>query len=226
MGSSAPSAARRPKPGERIDRFEPAGESRPFPGSDLDGDGIGDALIGQVHTSDGSLRHPTGSHTAIARSGRDGHVLWKSVLDPPGIWFDRDRGDSYEFSTFPMPAGDLDSDGMPDVLVKRDVSRFSQAAIERPAALPLQALSGRTGRFLWSAGPLHLGFAAQGILVDPLAMPARGPRHRAGRRAGHRRAALQPVRQAIGPAGAVSLTVRTAWPASRAATAASSGTSP
>ena len=93
----------------------------------------------------------------------DGHVLWKSVLDPPGIWFDRDRGDSYEFSTFPMPAGDLDSDGMPDVLVKRDVSRFSQAAIERPAALPLQALSGRTGRFLWSAGPLHLGFAARGF---------------------------------------------------------------
>ncbi len=153
-----------PEAWRAIGQFDPAGDFPPFrPGSDLDGDGIGDALIGRVQTPGDSVLRATGSHTAAARSGRDGHILWKTVLDPPGLFFDRDRGDSYDFSTFPLPDGDLDGDGAPDVLVKRNVSLFSKAEIYHPASLPLQALSGRTGRHLWSAGPLPLGFAARGF---------------------------------------------------------------
>ena len=59
-----------------------------------------------------------------------------------------------------MPAGDLDRDGMPDVLVRRGRSR---RGIDPPASLPLEILSGRSGRQLWSAGSIPpLGFPSVG----------------------------------------------------------------
>ena len=53
----------------------------------------------------------------------------------------------------PLPGGDLDGDGAPDVLVRR-TSPGPASNDRRPIHLPLQALSGRTGGLLWSAGPL------------------------------------------------------------------------
>ncbi len=105
---------------------------------------------------------PTGSRTAIARSGFDGHVLWKTVLDPPWLWFLPEPGRSYTLATFPLPLGDFDGDGTPDVVVQKSTN--DQAAIGRqPACFPLQLLSGRDGRNLWTAAPLPLGFEAHGF---------------------------------------------------------------
>jgi hypothetical protein len=77
--------------------------TRPRAGSDLDGDGFGDALIENVHSPGVGVDGMTGSHTAIARSGRDGRVIWKTRLGPSWHGFDRDSGDSYTFTTSPLP---------------------------------------------------------------------------------------------------------------------------
>ena len=124
---------------------------------DLDGDGIGDALVKGVEAP-GTWRHETtGSHTALARSGRDGHVIWKTGVDPSESWFDSGAGECYELSAFPLPHGDFDGDGTPDVIVSERVTRGQTQA--RP---PIQLFSGRTGARLWAAGRLPLGFAAPG----------------------------------------------------------------
>jgi hypothetical protein len=130
--------------------------------ADLDGDGIADTLGGRLNVSGDSTSDQTGSRTAIARSGRDGHVLWKTVLDPPWLWFLPEPARSYSLAAFPLPAGDLDGDGTPDILVQKYIQ--DEATVGRqPAALPLQLLSGRVGRHLWTAGPLPLGFEAHGF---------------------------------------------------------------
>ncbi len=122
---------------------------------------MSDALIDDLHAP-GSSGPKTGSRTAIARSGRDGRLLWKSVLDPPRVWFERDRGESFGLAASPLPDGDLDGDGMPGVVVRKYPSASYVETLRRPATLPLHTLSGRTGRPLWSAGPLPLGFTADG----------------------------------------------------------------
>jgi FG-GAP-like repeat len=130
--------------------------------ADFDGDGIADTLSGRLNVSGNSTSEETGSRTAIARSGGDGHVLWKTVLDPPWLWFLPEPRRSYSLAAFPLPAGDLDGDGTPDVLVQKHTQ--DESAIGRqPAALPLQLLSGRDGRHRWAAGPLPLGFEAHGF---------------------------------------------------------------
>jgi hypothetical protein len=152
------------------------------PGSDLDGDGIGDLLPSLLETPDERWHHPTGSRTAVARSGRDGRLLWKTQVDSAWRWLERDRGDKFDFSTFPLPAGDFDGDGAPDVLVKRIVWVGNEGRVKRPASLPLQAISGRTGRLLWSEVRLPLGFAARGYsrihwqsLPEPCLIEPNGP---------------------------------------------------
>ena len=121
---------------------------------------------------------PTGSRTAIIRSGRDGRVLWKSRLEAKERWYERDAGGICHMESFPMPAGDLDGDGTPDLVVRR--YRYSGQASRRTATVPLDILSGRTGRHLGSAGPLHLGFDARGEsdvlwveahIIEPQARP-------------------------------------------------------
>ncbi len=130
--------------------------------ADLDGDGIADTLSNGLNITGPSLSGPTGSRTAIARSGLDGHVLWKTVLDPPWLWFLPEPGRSYRLAASPLPLGDFDGDGTPDVVVQKSTN--DQDAIGRqPACLPLQLLSGRDGRHLWTAGPLPLGFEAHGF---------------------------------------------------------------
>ncbi len=156
------------------------------PAADLDGDGIADTLVAGPTAPNPSPNEPignralgpfrtqgfarlgppggqtVGSRTVIARSGRDGHVIWKTELDPRRIWFERDHGEFYSLATHPQTRGDLDGDGTPDVIVQQFVRPQSPQWIRRPATLPLRALSGRTGRHLWSAGLLPLGFEAYG----------------------------------------------------------------
>ena len=121
---------------------------------DFNGDRVADALSAGL-----SYAAPFGSagnRTAICRSGTDGRVIWKSVLDSDdSLKIDR-------FCVFPLPEGDFDGDGTPDVIVQS--GRLTPAAVQsKPAAtLPLNVLSGRTGAHLFKAGPLPLGFQASG----------------------------------------------------------------
>jgi hypothetical protein len=151
--------------------------------ADLDGDGIGDALtIGvqaPVDSPDRAGRAP-GSRIALARSGRDGHLLWKTDLGVRRRWFERDMGENYRLSTFPMPAGDFDGDGTADIAVLEYTQKPPAPGDTSPATLPLLVLAGRTGRPLWIAGPLPLGFEAHGFapvqwveprIVEPTSPP-------------------------------------------------------
>jgi hypothetical protein len=139
----------------------PYGPALP-PASDFDGDGIGDTLLNRL-TAPGLLpREATGSRTTIARSGRDGRALWKTDLDLRRGWFERNRREEYDVRPLPMPAGDLDGDGTPDVIVGEVAEVLPSQALRRPATLPLLLLSGRTGSLLWFAGPLPLDFEAHG----------------------------------------------------------------
>jgi outer membrane protein assembly factor BamB len=156
------------------------------PAADLDDDGIADTLIDGPRAPNpsaadaigsralGSLFTPgfarpsaspcdaIGSRTAVARSGRDGRVIWKTELDPRRIWYEGDHGEYYYLTTRSLPAGDLDRDGTPEVFVQRHPLQPGALLIKQAATLPLQVLSGRTGRHLWSAGPLPLRFEAYG----------------------------------------------------------------
>jgi len=151
-----------------LGRFSPADAYRWVaretvpPAVDLDGDGIADTLNSGLRAPGFSAGEPNGSRTAVARSGRDGHVLWKTVLDSRESWNSEDRGESYSLTAFPLPAGDLDGDGTPDVVVQENQLERPGQVTRRAATLPLRLLSGRTGGRLWTAGPLPLGYEAHG----------------------------------------------------------------
>ncbi len=156
-----------PEAWRALGQFVPAQTNSPWGGSidrlaaDLDGDGIADTLGGPFYTPGDSPSDPRGSRTAIARSGRDGRVLWRTALDLPWLWFLPEHARGYTLSTYPPPAGDLDGDGTPDVLAHKSTQEAAEFG-RRPSTLPIQALRGRDGRPLWSAGPLPLGFEAHG----------------------------------------------------------------
>jgi outer membrane protein assembly factor BamB len=130
---------------------------------DFDGDGITDTLIIGVHAPGGWGNETTGTHTAVARSGRDGRTIWKTVVDPRESWLEPNSGDFYQVSAFPLPEGDFDGDGTPDVIVNRVIHPAGSKAVRRDdSKLPLKVFSGRTGARLWSAGASPLGFQTQG----------------------------------------------------------------
>jgi outer membrane protein assembly factor BamB len=108
------------------------------PARDFDGDGVDDLL-----RADGHL-------TAV--SGRDGRVLWYSGAD------------AYSFVMPSLPSGDLDGDGTGDVFALPYPNRGGNS-VYGAGLRPLQAVSGRSGRRLWTsdlfvtvfAGIQHLG---------------------------------------------------------------------
>ncbi len=158
-----------PEAWRSLGRFGPAsgiiGRARPtesHPAADLDGDGIADTLIAELLRAEASSGDPAGSRTAIARSGRDGRVIWKSTLRPARGWFEEGDAESYSFATYPLPAGDLDGDGTPDVIVEESLPERPYQARAGAAYLPLSALSGRTGGQLWSSVALPRGFVPAG----------------------------------------------------------------
>ena len=113
-----------------------------------------DVLSNDLETLRTGLTETMESRTVIARSGRDGRILWRTLLDPWDDWvFPWGWKRAYGFHSVPLPGGDLDGDGAPDVLVRK-TSDGPAPKNRRPVHLPLQALSGRTGRLLWPAGPL------------------------------------------------------------------------
>jgi tRNA A-37 threonylcarbamoyl transferase component Bud32/outer membrane protein assembly factor BamB len=180
-----------PEAWRALGRFSPANVSDERvlgqvnqPAADFDGDGVADTLLGGP-----TSRVPNGLipfSTAICRSGSDGHLLWKSELNRGEYPFDYESGHGFSLSTFPLPAGDFDGDGTADVVVKSDVRSRTRVVSNRKATLPILALSGRTGRHLWNAGPLPLGFAANGYSaiqsvdvrrIDPSGAPDLVVRH-------------------------------------------------
>ncbi len=131
-------------------------EWAPRLGGDLDGDGVGDVLTGVVASGGGLSLDPFGDPTAVARSGADGHVLWKSRLGSAWSWVRSDGNALDVVAVLPPPHGDLDGDGTVDVLV----AGLDKPTIGSPGGapgLPLRVLSGRTGRLVWSAGPMPAG---------------------------------------------------------------------
>jgi len=144
-----------------------------FDGSgDFDGDGVIDVLS---TTGGGSTDSGSSRPTAVARSGRDGHVLWNSAIDPAPGGINWEVEVSYQFSTDPLPAGDLDGDGMSDIVVRKQARTFFTGAAPM-ATLPLMVYSGRSGRRLWSAGALPLGFDAHGFTdIEAIDLRACGP---------------------------------------------------
>ena len=124
--------------------FQPAG--------DLDGDGLTDVVNNDLGRPQNETEESTDSRTVITRSGRDGRMLWRTPLDSWEAWSNWNSWThGYTISPLKLPNGDLDGDGMPDLIAHRSISGLP-LSYERAAGLGLRALSGRTGRELWSSG--------------------------------------------------------------------------
>ena len=143
--------------------------------ADFDGDGIGDALVAALESFSG--KKARGSRTFMARSGRDGHALWKTSIDAPPTWGVVERWTRYGAKAFGLPAGDLDGDGTCDVVIT--IRLITEDKNHRARAIPLDVLSGQTGRRLWSAGDLRLDLARPGnTLLEGLPRARSSPRAR------------------------------------------------
>ncbi len=121
------------------------------PAGDFDGDGIADVFTGLLEVPSETARVQTGGRTAVARSGRDGRVLWKTRLDPMDDWLrSSPHGVHYALSTGSRADDDFDGDGTPDVLVLKTQHHGRLWGLSSSA--PIRILSGRSGRILWSEG--------------------------------------------------------------------------
>ena len=133
-------------------RAEPAEAWRALDGlhaaADFDGDGTSDLLSDDIKAPPIWPLRPLDRQTALARSGRDGRLLWQAQLD---AWEKRVHGTvrtrEYNFMPLALPGGDLDGDGVADFVVRKWVARTPGRTDD---TLPLEAFSGRTGKWLWS----------------------------------------------------------------------------
>ncbi len=77
-----------PEAWRALGQFEPAGAIDRSVGIrgrgavDFDRDGIADTLVSELAAPGTQDHRTTGSRTAVARSGRDGHLIWKASIDP------------------------------------------------------------------------------------------------------------------------------------------------
>jgi tRNA A-37 threonylcarbamoyl transferase component Bud32 len=105
---------------------------------DLNGDEISD-LLGT----------PQGSSPEVtAISGEDGQVLWRTNVNPsPG-----EDSPRHNYSLFSVagPLGDLNGDGLNDLVAFQ--ARFNDPNNGCVSRLPLVAVSGKTGKRIWTAG--------------------------------------------------------------------------
>ena len=133
-------------------RAEPAEAWRALDGlhaaGDFDGDGMSDLLSNDFEAPPIWPLRPMDRQTALARSGRDGRLLWQTQLD---AWeksvYGLGRTMGYRFMALALPGGDLDGDGVADFVVSK---RVAPPPGKTDDTLPLEARSGRTGKWLWS----------------------------------------------------------------------------
>ena len=174
-----------PEAWRALGRFEPAGSFDARVdltwrgGVDFNGDGVADTLIGGLGTAGNRTHSTIGSRIAVTRSGRDGRLIWKSAIDVRNNWQDPSEEATYELISFPLPGGDLDRDGVADVIVKKGPGMSSSGIVTR-ARLPIELLSGRTGVRLWSTDLWRVGVGLSGYskfdwieprVVEPNGMP-------------------------------------------------------
>jgi outer membrane protein assembly factor BamB len=133
-------------------RAEPAEAWRALDGlhaaGDFDGDGMSDLLSDDFQAPPIWPLREVDHQTALARAGRDGRLLWQAQLD---TWEKRvhrpGQTRAYRFVALALPGGDLDGDGVADFVVSK---RRAPPPGKTDDTLPLEALSGRTGEWLWS----------------------------------------------------------------------------
>ena len=154
----------------RASYLETRGEFHPP--ADLDGDGIGDALTTMV-IAPGAIAEPGDGqphrHRPL-RTRRPPPVESRAGRPPELVRSGPPRG-STACKPSPCRPATWTATARPTSSCMRVAVGLPASMLRRPATLPLLLLSGRTGRRLWTAGPLPLAFEAHGYSMVRWAEP-------------------------------------------------------